>query len=285
LIKYLALNIVLIICTTAIVTPSLTAQEHLPLPAGVCGGLFVSLFLRVPGAPAEWYLSRIRYHWAVYVPYVLSGLFTALVVVTNHSSPYEGDPLAGSLTGTDAVASMTGIYILTSSASLLLVAGTCLLGRVVAGRLTRKYAQQYVRLSTSVRETTPKPAVMPLHPKPIPQPYSSPPVSPLRQLQPQQHLMLPPRIAYRPPLLPQMPKYPPRTQALQRSSDGHSEGKHEQTDARSMRNEIGTFLGILTGLTSLVQGFDTHDIYKTLAPLAIFAVGIAVMYTITKRRS
>jgi hypothetical protein len=159
--KYAVLNAVLAVCTTAIVTPSLTAQQHQPLATGICGGLFVSLFLRTPGALAEWYLSRRRYRWAIYVPYGLAGLLTALIALANHANPYDGDPLAGSLVGEEAVASMVGMFLLLSSILLLIASGIGLAAGLATRRRLRARGRHFQAAPVGYHGTRPAPTALP----------------------------------------------------------------------------------------------------------------------------
>jgi hypothetical protein len=162
--RYAILNAILLACITAMITPSFASQEHLPLVGGAIGGFIVGLLMRTPGAVAEWCLSWSRYRLIVYVAYGVAGVLTALVIVANHATHDTKNPLAGSLLGSDALGSMTGIYLFLSSAFLVLPAVVVLAARLAANLLTRRYARRY----------TPTPAPPHLAPPPAPAPAPAP---------------------------------------------------------------------------------------------------------------
>jgi hypothetical protein len=60
-----------------------------------------------------------------------------------------------------------------------------------------------------------------------------------------------------------------------------------QTNSRTekLRNEIGLALGIVVGLASFVQGYDSTDPFRTVVvALAIGFIGVGLIYASTTRR-
>jgi hypothetical protein len=52
-----------------------------------------------------------------------------------------------------------------------------------------------------------------------------------------------------------------------------------------IRNEVAAALGVVVGLASLVQGFDSDDPFKTVVlAVAIGIVGLGALYGVTIRR-
>lgn len=52
----------------------------------------------------------------------------------------------------------------------------------------------------------------------------------------------------------------------------------ERPERSNIANRVGLPIGIVTGLASLVQGFDSRDVYKTMAAIAIGGIGLAIVY-------
>jgi len=233
------LNAVLVAATSAIIAPSFASQEHSSLLGGFFGGLLISLVLRTPGAYFEWYLARRKRHRRIYITHAVTGLFTALVVLSNRYP-----------TGTDAVASAVGIYLFSSSVFLGVVALTTF---VIS--LSHR-GDHGARLTQSKKSST--------HP---PGPAHAPTEAESGQ-EGQVSIGVPTVAASG------AADAPP-------SKESHDASHTEATSTIALANRAGLVLGIVTGIASLVQGFDAHDVYKTLVALAAGGIGLVVIYLLT----
>jgi hypothetical protein len=240
----IALNAVLVTATSVIIAPSYAAQEHGSLVAGFFGGLLISAVLRTPGAYFEWYLARRTRQRRIYITHIITGLFTAFVVLSNHYT-----------TGTDAVASAVGIYLFSSSIFLGLVALTTF---VIS--LSRK-RDHGAKLTHSGNRPT--------HP---PGPAQAP--AEAESGQERQVSLNVPTVAAS-----GAANAPP-------SKESHDTSHTETKSTIALANRAALVLGIVTGIASLVQGYDAHDAYKTVVALAAGGIGLVVIYlpTLWQRR-
>jgi len=62
------------------------------------------------------------------------------------------------------------------------------------------------------------------------------------------------------------------------SKESHDASHTEETSTIALANRAGLVLGIVTGIASLVQGYDAHDVYKTVVALAAGSIGLVVIY-------
>jgi hypothetical protein len=62
------------------------------------------------------------------------------------------------------------------------------------------------------------------------------------------------------------------------SKNSHDIQQGEEKSAIAQANRAGLVLGIVTGIASLVQGYDSHNVYRTVTALAAGGVGVAVIY-------
>jgi hypothetical protein len=232
----IALNAVLMAATAVIIAPSYASQAHSSLIGGFFGGLFISVVLRTPGAFFEWYLARRSRPRRIYITHIITGLFTALVVLANHYP-----------TGIDAVASGVGIYLLSSSVFLGFVALTTF---VISLSRRRDHG---AKLAQPGNRST--------HP---PGPAHAPTEEESGQ-EGQVSISVPTVGAS------DAADAPP-------SKESHVASHPEATSTTALANRAGLVLGIVTGIASLVQGYDAHDVYKTVVALAAGGIGLVVIY-------
>jgi hypothetical protein len=269
--RALVLNAILVLSTAAIIAPSFAADNHYPWVIGFIGGVFISLILRVPGAFAEWYLTRRRRAWAAYASHVGSGLLTVLVAVGNHAKPYKGDPFAESLTSPGAAASIVAIYLFLSSG--------CLVGASLAS-LTLRTGKSFFQGRKLPRSSFGLPAVQPRG--------AQVPTSPVDMSQPQAPVAIPRTTPQWPPV--QTPG-PVRSEHLPSdSAEATTHGAQDKVNhgrrprENAVRNEVGLALGIVTGLASLVQGVDSHNVGRSVLALAFGGIGLVIIYGISSRK-
>jgi hypothetical protein len=238
----ITLNAVLVAATSIIIAPSFASQEHSSLLGGFFGGLLISSVLRIPGAYFEWYLARRNRYRLIYITHLITGLFTAMVVLSNHYS-----------TGTDAVASAVGIYLFSSSIFLGVLALTTF---VISLSRRRDHGARLTQPGNSIT-----------HP---PGPAHAPAETESGQ-EGQVSISVPPVEASG------AADAPP-------SKESRDASRTEATSTTALANRAGLVLGIVTGIASLVQGYDAHDVYKTLVALAAGGIGLAVIYLLTLRQ-
>jgi hypothetical protein len=104
-------NAVFIVAVGLLIAPSMAAQENSSLTYGFTGGLIIGVMLRLPGAWAEWWLTKHLRHRAVYGVHVVAGLLTAFVVAVAILSPTPDT----SSTTADTVGTAIGVYLFLSS--------------------------------------------------------------------------------------------------------------------------------------------------------------------------
>jgi hypothetical protein len=233
----IALNAVLVSATSIISAPSFSADEHMSLLGGFFFGLFISVIFRAPGAYFELYLARRNCHRRIYITHLVTGLFVALVVLSNHYP-----------TGADAAGSAVAIYLFSSSVFLGVIA---LITFIISHSRRQDRGAKLARSEDSYT-----------HP--------SGPVGAPTEGQPGQNGK---QVAISVP-----------TASTSSTSDAPPTNESEdapQTEAKSaiaQANRAGLVLGIVTGIASLVQGYDTHNAYRTLVALAAGGIGVAVIY-------
>ena len=232
----ITLNAVLVTATSIIIAPSFASQEHISLAGGFLSGLLISSVLRTPGAYFEWYLSRRTRHRRTYITHLITGLFTAMVVLSNNYP-----------TGTDAVASAVGIYLFSSSIFLGVVALTTF---VISLWRRRDHGAKLARPKNSST-----------HP-PIPAHVRTETESG----QDRQVSISVPSVAGS-----GATDAPP-------SKESRDASHTEATSKTALANRAALVLGIVTGIASLVQGYDAHDVYKTVVALAAGSIGLVVIY-------
>ena len=237
------LNSVLVIATSVIIAPSYAESAHTSLVGGFFGGLFISLILRIPGAYFERRLARRGHYRRIYITHAIAGIFTALVVLTNHYA-----------TGADAVGSAVGIYLFSSSIGLGIVA----------------FATSIISLMRKRHDTVELSQPGESHDQP-PRPVGSPAQERSNQNNEQ--------VSINGPTVPAAGA----GDALS-PKKSHDIPQSEEKSGIAQANRAGLVLGIVTGIASLVQGYDSHDIYRTIAALAAGGIGVAVMYLLVLRR-
>ena len=239
----ITLNGVLVTATSIIIAPSFAAQEHSSLVNGFFSGLLISLVLRTPGAYFEWYLARRTRHKRIYITHLVTGLFTALVVLTTH---YQ--------TGADTAGSAVGIYLFSSSIGLGITAlATFVISRIPSRDVkVTKSRNNYIRPSGPV--DTPEEGQSGQNDR---------------------------RVSIDVPIV----AAPDTNEALP-SKESDDRPQAGEKSAIGQANRAGLVLGIVTGIASLVQGYDTRDAYKTIIALTAGGIGVAVIYlpTFMRRR-
>jgi hypothetical protein len=224
------------------IAPSYAESAHYSLAGGFFGGLFISLILRIPGAYFERRLARRDRYRSIYITHAITGIFTALVVLTNHYT-----------TGADAVGSAVGIYLFSSSVGLGIVTFTAFITSLIRKRHR---------------------AVEPARPvKSCDQPPRSV-GSPAQERSNQNDEQATIKGSTDP--------APGVSDAL--SSNSHEIPQNEEKSAIAQANRAGLVLGIVTGIASLVQGYDSHDVYRTIIALTAGGTGVAVIYLLVLKR-
>ncbi len=239
----ITLNAVLVVATSIIIAPSFASQEHSSLLGGFFSSLPISSILRTPGVYFEWYLARRSRHRRIYITHLITGLFTAMVVLSYHYS-----------TGADAVASAVGIYLFSSSVFLGVVALTTF---IISLSRRRDHGAKLIQPGNSSTHA-PGPAHVPAEAE-------------SGQSDGRVSISVPTvsgsGVADAPP-----------------SKEPRDASRSEATSAIALANRAGLVLGIVTGIASLVQGYDAHDVYKTLVALTAGGIGVAVIYLPTLRQ-
>jgi hypothetical protein len=236
-------NAVLVVATSVMIAPSYAESAHYSLVGGFFGGLFISLVLRAPGVYFERRLARRGRYKRIYITHAITGIFTALVVLTNHYT-----------TGADAVGSAVGVYLFSSSICLGIVA--------FATSIISLVRKRHRSVEPSQSERT----------------YDQPPHSVASPTQEQSN-QNDEQVSIKTPTVPASGV----SDALS-SKNSHDTPQSEEKSAIAQANRVGLVLGIVTGIASLVQGYDSHDVYRTVTALAAGGVGVAVMYLIVLRR-
>jgi hypothetical protein len=90
-------NTVFILVVGLLITPSMNAQEHSGLPNAFLLALLVGVLLRIPGAWAEWRLTKHAHHRAIHAIHIAAGLLTALIIALNIFSPTAGTSTTASI--------------------------------------------------------------------------------------------------------------------------------------------------------------------------------------------
>jgi hypothetical protein len=241
----IALNAVLVSTTSIIIAPSYSADEHISLIGGFFFGLFISVVLRAPGAYFELYLARRNRYRRIYITHVATGLFVALVVLSNH---YPN--------GADTAGSAVGIYLLSSSVFLGVIA---LITFIISHSRRRDRGAKLARSEYSY--TRPSGSV------------GAPTEGQPSQNGKQVATSIPAASASS---TSDAPPINESEDAAQNESEDAA-----QTEAKSaiaQANRAGLVLGIVTGIASLVQGYDAHNAYRTLVALAAGGIGVAIIY-------
>ncbi|MEV4765947.1 hypothetical protein AB0J89_25320 [Micromonospora chokoriensis] len=287
-------NTVFLAVVAIFLAPSMAAQGDATLTHGFFGGFLVAALLRLPGSLAEWWLTKRRLHRFVYGAHVLAGLLTALVAVAMFVSP----PANSTAEPLDPVSSTLAIYLIFSSINAVLIVSVAIPIRAWRRR-------RLGRPATHAQTTTPLVAppamspptvVQPVAPSPIVQvnhgwsrqPAYPPPMHPTAPVMPH----VPSPLATSTPAVAATPPPPPMPQpvavdpmeAPRLSPEGNNPTSSEG-QASKLRHEIAVAVGIVAGLASLVQGFDTGDPFRTaVLALTVGGIGLAVIYGTTIRR-
>jgi hypothetical protein len=235
-------NAILVAATAVIIAPSFAESAHSSLVGGFFGGLFISLILRIPGAYFERRLARRGCYRRIYITHAITGIFTALVVLTNHYA-----------TGADAVGSAVGIYLFSSSIGLGIVA----FATSVISLVQKRHRAVELSQPGESYDQPPRPAG-----------------SPTQERSDQNDE----KVSTDGPAVPD----PGESDALS-SKKFHDIPQTGEKSAIAQANRAGLVLGIVTGIASLVQGYDSHDVYRTIAALAAGGVGVAVIYLLVLR--
>jgi hypothetical protein len=236
-------NAVLVAATSVMIAPSYAESAHYSLVGGFFGGLFISVVLRAPGAYFERRLARRGRYRRIYITHAVTGIFTALVVLTNHYT-----------TGADAVGSAVGVYLFSSSICLGIVA----------------FATYIISLMRKRNRSVEPSQPVKTYDQP-PRSVGSPTQERSNQSEEQVSIKIPAAPA------------PDVSDALS-SKNSHDIQQGEEKSAIAQANRAGLVLGIVTGIASLVQGYDSHNVYRTVTALAAGGVGVAVIYLLVLRR-
>ncbi|MEU7586734.1 hypothetical protein AB0A95_10575 [Micromonospora sp. NPDC049230] len=291
-------NTVLLAVVAIFMAPSMAAQEDATLSYGFFGGFLVAAFLRLPGSLAEWWLTTRKLHRLVYGAHMLAGLLTALVAVAMFVGP-PTNPTADPL---DPVSSTLAIYLLFSSVNTVLIVPVALPIRAWRRRRSERPAIHAQTTTSPVLPpvVAPPPVVQPVAPAPVVQvdhgwlrrpaiqPAHPLPTYPIAPVLP--HTPLPPTAptpvvtgASPPPPTPQPAAVDPM--AIHRPSSEGGNAVPSEGQATKLRHEIAVAVGIVAGLASLVQGFDTGDPFRTaVLALTVGGIGLAVIYGTTVKR-
>jgi hypothetical protein len=275
------LNGVLIACVTVLIGQTFPSQGHRSWAGWlnqIAGAVCVIVTLRVPAALIEWYVTARGRRISIYVSHAVGAALAAIVVIAARREQYHGHPLfPGGLASGAAVASALEFYLIFSLILLLL-----------AGFVT--FVGSHMRLQTpgDRRLSAPPyaPAPMPGQPQqPVPWP----------QWQPTWPQQQPPRPQRPPPdsgpargegiptTWPPPPHYTQGSRPQERPSgqakpEPGRDGAPKERLQTTVRNEVGFAIGVITGLTSVIQGFDQHDASKTVKGLAVGGIFLAATY-------
>jgi hypothetical protein len=233
----IALNAVLVSATSIIIAPSYSADEHISLLGGFLFGLFISAILRAPGAYFELYLARRNRYRRIYITHLATGLFVALVVLSNHYP-----------TGTDAAGSAVAIYLFSSSVFLGVIA---LITFIISHSRRRDRGAKLARAGDSYTHAS--------------GPVDAPTEGQTGQNGKQVVISVPTASAS-------------STSDAPPTNESEDTAQTEEKSAIAQANRAGLVLGIVTGIASLVQGYDAHNAYRTLVALAAGGIGVAIIY-------
>jgi hypothetical protein len=271
------LNIVLIIAVAILIAPSVAEQEESTVTYGFTVGLLIALLLRLPGVWAEWWLTKRTLHRIVYGTHLAVGLLTVLIVLINYASP----PPEASAESLD-LASTIGIYLTLSS--------TAMWAAVAVAAPVRALRRRGAR----VREDSPAMRVMGN------ETVMQQPARPTRDGAPQQSSVI--RATAKVPS--QSPRgdirrsqsvreaaatmpitTPIPDSILPKQTSMVPEEKERYGRTLRLRNEIAVALGVVVGLASVVQGFDSANPIQTVAvAIAVGFIGLGILYVLTYRR-
>ena len=285
-------NTVFLLAVALLIAPSMAAQENSDLTSGFFGGLVVGVVLRLPGAWAEWWLTGRRHHRTVYGTHLGAGALTALIGTSMYFWPTPGTSSAPA----DTVGSAIGVYLILSSLVLLLAVAVL----AAIARLRRRGRPAPPATPAGPVERLPVPAVdagptlawptqqFRAAPQPPPATYRAtarvppPPAVPSPWRSPAEPVTEPLARPVTEPLPQPMTAPPPEPAPTTPAGAGHTPPENRTERAR---NEIAVALGVVVGLASLVQGYDSTDPFRTVvAALAVGLLGLAILYGTTIRR-
>jgi uncharacterized membrane protein len=235
-------NAVLVVATSVMIAPSYAESAHYSLVGGFFGGLVVSLLLRTPGVYFERLLARRGRYRRIYITHAITGILTALVVLTNHYT-----------TGADAVGSAVGVYLFSSSICLGIVTFVTYIISLMRKRHRSVEPSQPVKTYDQPPRSVGSPAQE-------------------RSNQNDEQVSI------------KTPTDPASGVSDALSKNSHDIPQSEEKSTIAQANRAGLVLGIVTGIASLVQGYDSHDVYRTVTALAAGGVGVAVMYLLVLGR-
>lgn len=277
----LLLNAVFVIATSAIIAPSVKADEHSTLSVAIFSGVFISVALRVPGVYFERYLSKRHRYKRMYITHLGAAVLALLVAFSAH---YNSD--------TDAVASMVATYIFLSSIGLglviiasfvialtrkaVLAAKGAISGGANAGHIgLSEVSEERPNVPPSKSEVSRSAASVERHVAPkAPSCVNKTDRSEPKEVF-QDKLNVQPddsRLATTPAAVVSPGRLPDNITAARHA------GSVDSSETRSAVNRVALALGIVTGIASLVQGFNGREAYKTLTALAIGCLALAAVY-------
>ncbi|MEV4490679.1 hypothetical protein AB0K04_11255 [Micromonospora coxensis] len=285
-------NTVFVIVVALLMAPGLASHDKGTLAYGFFSGLLLAALLRVPGSLAEWWLTNRRLHRLVYAGHVGGGLLTGLGAVAVFTSPTPASPNVTA----DPVGSVLIIYLLVSSISTVVSVPAVAIVRAWLRRSASTALQAQVTVPPAVptapysglsTQTTPEAGnAQPRH-------RAAGPVGPLRTFPVAPEVPQPPTTPRAPtpvaptlsPLAPMPRSAPASATAAQPPPSEPGNAGAGDGRATKLRHEIAVAVGIVAGLASLVQGFDSGDPWRTaVLALLVGGIGLAVIYGTTIRR-
>ena len=271
-------NAVFLLATGLLIAPSMAAQESSSLTYGFAGGLMVGAFLRAPAIAAEWWLTGRSRHRTVYGVHLGAGVPTAVITAAMLLDPVSGttEPAA------TAAGSAIGMYlVLCLPLFLAAVLTVAVLGRW--GHRIRRLAPDRLAAAPHRRPARcSPPAAPPRSAPPAAPPWFAPPVTPARFSSPAGPAPGASRASAT--VAEIMPARAPAAVVTQ-EPDAVPAAVAQPARADKLRNEIAVALGIVVGLASLVQGFDSADPFRTLVlALAVGFIGLGILYGTAIRR-
>ena len=275
-------NAVFVVVVAIAIAPGFAAQDDGSWGYGFAGGLIIAVLLRLPGVGAEWLLTKRRLHWFVYGTHLVAALFALLAALAPASdTDVRFDPVGGGV----------GVYLLTASVGSWLVLAVVAPIQV----LRRRSAARTAVPPTSYPVASPPPMYPAAPPPPLSFP-AAPPVPHPAALPPRPYPTAgdgpAPVIRATAPIPPPAPVIvPARAETATRpivTAAPAQENSRTATEAKDrtdrLRNETGVAIGIVAGLASLVQGYDSEQIAQTVvAALLVGGCGLGAFYLFTKR--
>lgn len=249
-------NLVFLLTVALVVTPSMAAAGHTTTTNAFFGGLLIALILRSPAGWAEWWLTRRAAHRVVFGIHLGAGALAVPAAVVTVLEPVSSTA--------DGVAAAIAFYLILSGVALLAAVGVVAL----RPRSGRRVAASGGEAAVAPAAAAPVAARTPGEQRAADAPgeQTAPAVGPGAA-----------------DVVGPAPRRDSQPVGLARAEGGLPERATEA--AEKMRSQMALAVGIVAGLASLVQGFDSADPFRTgVLALVVGVLGLAAIYGIAIKR-